>query len=209
MGGRRFRHGELRLKAGAWQALLHGSGADAMIIGMALRGGRRARTRVLLRSGALAAMSFVSCGIGCRRVQAPLTEVAPVPGLPFVVPVDLSHPEQHLAQRPLPSAEEAARGLKVVKVAEAVSSTMLARRPVNHPYPAEARERHLQGKVVFRAIVDEDGTVKGLTVLEQSDPVFVPAAVATIQGWQYQPYLLQGRAVAMDTTITVNFNADP
>ena len=170
--------------------------AGAMMVGM----------KVVHSGRWVAALLMVGC-LGCRRqVQAPLTVVAPVPGLPFVVSVDLSNPEQHPVPREMPSAEEAARGKKVVKVSAAASSAMLARRPVTLAYPAEARERHLTGKVDFRAILAEDGTVKGLTVLGPGDPLFVPAAVAAVQSWQYRPYLLNGKPVAVDTTITVNFS---
>jgi TonB family protein len=175
---------------------LPASGAGAMMVGMR-RVGRGCWVAVVLMVGCL----------GCRRqVQAPLTEVAPVPGMPFLVPVDLSNPEQHPFARAMPSADEAARGRKVVKVSAGVSSAMLARRPVNLAYPTEAKEQHLTGKVDFRAILAEDGTVKGLTVLEPADPLFVPAAIAAVQSWQYRPYLLNGKPVAVDTTITVNFS---
>jgi outer membrane biosynthesis protein TonB len=144
------------------------------------------------------------CG-GCRHVQAPPTAVAPVPGMPFLVPVDRSNPERHPVARAMPSAEEVARGHKVFSVAPGVMESMLQRRPVNLAYPVEARERHLTGKVLFRAIVAEDGTVKGLTVLEANDPIFVPAAITRVQSGRYRPYLLNGKAVAVDTEIAVNF----
>ncbi|CAN5678657.1 hypothetical protein BH10ACI4_BH10ACI4_03560 [soil metagenome] len=154
---------------------------------------------------AFAVLAMGLC-MGCRRqVQAPLTAVAPIPGQPWMVMVDLSKPEQHPIARPMPSAEEAARGKHLFSVAPGVMSSMLQRRPVNLAYPAEAQQRHLNGNVVFRAIVAEDGTVKGLTVTEPVDPIFIPAAIAAVQSWRYRPYLLNGKAVTVDTNITVNF----
>ncbi len=155
-------------------------------------------------------MFFVITGLGCRRqVQAPLTAVAPIPGMPFLVPIDLSNPEQHAGPRPMPTAEEAIRGHKAVKISAEIMSTMLQRRPVNRAYPPEVQQRHLNGKVTFRAILAEDGTVKALTVLAATDPVFVPAATEMVQSCQYRPYLLNGKPVIVDTTITVNFNESP
>jgi TonB family protein len=152
------------------------------------------------------AVVLLGMGVGCRRrVQAPLTMVAPIPGSPYLVLVDLTRPEQHPEMLPMMSAEQAERGRKTVKIAADVAKTMLARRPVNLAYPVEAKERRLSGSVMLRAIVGEDGTVKGLTVLSSSDPSFISAAEASVQSWQYRPYLQNGKATAIDTTVTVNF----
>jgi protein TonB len=105
----------------------------------------------------------------------------------------------------MPTAEEAAAGEHPLKVPAAVAASMLESRPVMLAYPAEAKARHLTGKVLFRAIIGQDGSVKGLTVIESADPLFVPAAVAAVQSWRYHPYLLNGQPVAMDTTITAIF----
>jgi TonB family protein len=152
------------------------------------------------------AILVLGMGVGChRQVQAPLTMVAPIPGSPYYVLVDLTHPEQHPEMLPMLSAEQAERGRKVFKVAPDVAKAMLARRPVNLAYPVAASERKLSGSVMLRAIVGEDGEVKGLTVLSSSDPSFDSAAEASVQSWRYRPYLLGGKPVAMDTTVTVNF----
>jgi TonB family protein len=152
------------------------------------------------------AVVLLGMGVGCRRrVQAPLTMVAPIPGSPYYVLVDLTHPEQHPEMVPMMSAEQALQKRRAVKIEPAAASAMLARRPVNLAYPVEAKERRLSGSVVLRTIVGEDGTVKGLTVLSSSDPSFISAAEASVQSWQYRPYLLNGKPAAIDTTVTVNF----
>jgi protein TonB len=104
----------------------------------------------------------------------------------------------------MPTAEEAA-GEHPLRVSAAVAASMLESRPVMLAYPAEAKARHLTGKVLFHAIIAQDGSVKGLTVIKSADPLFVPAAVAAVQSWRYHPYLLNGQPVTMDTTITVIF----
>jgi protein TonB len=37
------------------------------------------------------------------------------------------------------------------------------------------------------------------------DPVFATAAIEAVRWWRYAPYLLNGHAVPVETTITVDF----
>jgi protein TonB len=53
-------------------------------------------------------------------------------------------------------------------------------------------------------IIDKDGVVKNLEVVS-GDPLLVTAAMDAVKQWRYTPTLLNGRAVEVDTTITVTF----
>lgn len=141
--------------------------------------------------------------IGCAKPsQAPLTAVVPVIGLP-PIPVDLTRPG--LDVRPMPTAEAVAAVQRTVRVAPQVEEAMIERRPVRLGYPAEAAQRHLSGHVLFRVIIAPDGTIQGLTLLETTNNLFVPIATASIQSWQYKPYLLNGKAFAVDTQVRLDF----
>ena len=72
-------------------------------------------------------------------------------------------------------------------------------------YPAEALREHTQGAVVLKAEIGRRGEVQKLTVL-QGDPVLSSAALQAVKQWRYRPYLISGKAVEMQTTITVNFS---
>jgi TonB family protein len=150
---------------------------------------------------------LVGMCVGCaQQVKAPPVATAPAAGQAHGTPtVDLTRVPEPAAPKPMPTAEEATAGEHPLKVSAAVAASMLESRPVMLAYPAEAKARHLTGKVLFHAIIAQDGSVKGLTVIESADPLFVPAAVAAVQSWRYHPYLLNGQPVAMDTTITVIF----
>ena len=140
---------------------------------------------------------------GCAKPpQAPLTSVVPVIGLP-PIPVDLTRPG--LDVRPMPTAEAVAAVERTVRVAPQAEETMIERRPVRLGYPAEAAQRHLSGYVRFRVIIAPDGTIQGLTLLETTNNLFVPTATASIQSWQYKPYLLNGKPVAVDTQVQLDF----
>ena len=75
---------------------------------------------------------------------------------------------------------------------------------VDPKYPDKARNQHVQGTVVLRAVIGATGDISELDVLS-GDKLLVPSALKAVKQWKYRPYLLQGHPVEVDTTITVNF----
>jgi protein TonB len=75
---------------------------------------------------------------------------------------------------------------------------------VQPSYPPLARQTRIQGTVRLHAIIGKDGTVKELT-LESGHPLLVQAALDAVRQWRYQPTLLNGEPVEVDTTIDVIF----
>jgi periplasmic protein TonB len=71
-------------------------------------------------------------------------------------------------------------------------------------YPLEARAKGVQGTVVLHAIIGKDGKIKDLQPVS-GDPLLTPAAIDAIAKWEYQPTLLSGMPVEVDTTITAYF----
>jgi TonB family protein len=73
-------------------------------------------------------------------------------------------------------------------------------------YPQSAKSAGAQGSVLLHAIVSKDGRPYELQVLNsQVNPDLARAAVEAVSQWRYQPTLLNGEPVEIDTTITVNF----
>lgn len=71
-------------------------------------------------------------------------------------------------------------------------------------YPVLARQSGIQGVVVLHAIIDRDGRVSELRVIS-GHPLLVKAAIDAVNQWRYQPTLLNGEPVEVETTITVSF----
>jgi TonB family protein len=70
-------------------------------------------------------------------------------------------------------------------------------------YPREAWEAHVSGSVVLHVIIGEDGHVHDITVV--SGPQMLRKAyVDAVSQWVYKPYLLNGKPVPVDTTITMS-----
>lgn len=77
-------------------------------------------------------------------------------------------------------------------------------------YPASAKAAGAQGTVLLHAVVGMDGTLHSLEVLSsQINPDLARAAVEAVSQWRYQPTLLNGEPVEVDTTIQVNFTLLP
>jgi protein TonB len=57
---------------------------------------------------------------------------------------------------------------------------------------------------VIDAVVSATGEV-AQTKIVSGDPVFATAAIEAVRWWRYAPYLLNGHAVPVETTITVDF----
>ena len=77
-------------------------------------------------------------------------------------------------------------------------------------YPESAKAAGAQGTVLLHAVVGMDGKPLQLQVLNsQINPDIARAAVEAVSRWRYQPTLLNGEPVEIDTTITVSFKLLP
>ena len=116
------------------------------------------------------------------------------PGLPGVgMPPALPPPPHHDPPPP--------RAPRIVppEIQEALLVTRV--QPV---YPALAKQIHLEGTVLIRAVIATDGRVDSAEVLN-GNPLLVRAALDAIVQWRYRPTLLNGQPVEVETLITVIF----
>ena len=71
-------------------------------------------------------------------------------------------------------------------------------------YPPLARQARIQGVVTLKAQLNKSGDVVNLQLIS-GHPMLAPAAIEAVKQWKYKPYLLNGEAVDVETTVTVNF----
>jgi TonB family protein len=71
-------------------------------------------------------------------------------------------------------------------------------------YPEIAKVSHVQGTVVLHCIIARDGTVQELQYVS-GHPLLMKAAMDAVRQWTYQPTLLNGEAIEVDTTVSVVF----
>jgi len=73
-------------------------------------------------------------------------------------------------------------------------------------YPQDAKEAHVDGKVVLEAIIGMDGGIHDLRVVSAPWPSLAASALWSVSQWKYKPYLLNGKAVDVKTTINVIYS---
>lgn len=89
-----------------------------------------------------------------------------------------------------------------------VSSSVAAGRLVGKTlpvYPRIAVAARMEGTVVLQATISRAGTIENLRVI--SGPAMLQqAALDAVKQWRYQPFLLDGEPVEVETTVNVVFN---
>jgi protein TonB len=72
-------------------------------------------------------------------------------------------------------------------------------------YPPLARQTRISGTVKLHAIIGKSGAVEQLQVVS-GHPLLVQSALDAVKQWRYQPTLLNGEPVEVDTEIDVIFS---
>jgi TonB family protein len=113
----------------------------------------------------------------------------------------------------LPSAESAvpqaassnsAPAPKRIRVGSAVQHARLVRQ-VTPQYPALARQARVQGTVQLKVSINPLGAVQVIGVVG-GHPLLIPAAIEAVKQWEYNPVLLNGVPVDVETTVDVAFS---
>jgi protein TonB len=117
--------------------------------------------------------------------------------------IDLDAPSERRAVVPKAPEPVAPKPKGPVLVLPTVQEARLVYR-VDPKYPPLPRSAGIEGKVVLRAIIAKDGTIQSLEVVS-GNPLFIYAAREAIAQWRYQPTLLHGEPVEVETAITVVF----
>jgi TonB family protein len=71
-------------------------------------------------------------------------------------------------------------------------------------YPVEAKSGDAQGTVVLKEVVDENGKVEGVRLVE-GNAALATAAIQAVKQWRYRPYVRDGRAQPFQTVVIVDF----
>jgi TonB family protein len=71
-------------------------------------------------------------------------------------------------------------------------------------YPVEAKKAKIQGTVLLSTIIGKDGAVENLSVVS-GPSALQAAALDAVRQWRYEPFLLNGDPVEVETTIKIVF----
>ncbi len=80
---------------------------------------------------------------------------------------------------------------------------------VQPEYPASARDAKIEGNVVVKTVIDEQGRVQNPTLGKSSGNADLDkSALDTVAKWTFQPATLKGKPVAVYFTLTIRFALD-
>ena len=139
---------------------------------------------------------------------ATLTSAATAPPAPVVAKPEVGKPadsKKDAAAAPLSAAQLPGESSAII-----LSSKGAERRlahTVQPNFPVEARgqaQAQAQGTVVLKEVVDENGKVEGLRLVE-GNAALATSAIQAVKQWRYRPYVRDGKAQPFQTIVIVDF----
>jgi len=97
--------------------------------------------------------------------------------------------------------EAALPSIEPVDVPELTERAFLIEQP-KPVYPPNAAGK--QGTVTLQVLIGRDGNVQDAKFL-QGSLVFARAAIDSVRQWKFKPYVINGRPVSVQTTLTIHF----
>jgi TonB family protein len=104
----------------------------------------------------------------------------------------------------IPGAERTEADSPQAQVPADVMEKLVTHR-VDPDYPEAARPARLEGVVILDVIVGRDGSVLSVRPVGGPD-AFYKAAMDALRWWRFEPYLVEGKPVTVETTVAVEFN---
>lgn len=77
---------------------------------------------------------------------------------------------------------------------------------VEPEYPGELENSGDSGEVLVRVVIDNHGDTSKVISISSVDPKISEAAVKAVKQWKFNPYLLNGKPVEVETTVSVPYN---
>ena len=100
---------------------------------------------------------------------------------------------------PMPQTEPAKP--RRIRISAEVAQRFLVKK-VEPLYPAML---DAQGTVVLRVLISKEGMVDGAEAISGL-AVLQKLSIDAVQQWRYRPYILNGEAAAVETTVVLNFH---
>jgi TonB family protein len=108
-----------------------------------------------------------------------------------------------LGQQGPPNRSANARQTARVKVDPDVAADLLEKN-LTPRYPAEAQNKGIQGVVKLKILISRSGDVTQ-AILISGHPMLAQAAIDAVKQWKYKPYVQDGKAVSIETAVSVAF----
>lgn len=76
---------------------------------------------------------------------------------------------------------------------------------VDPVYPPLAKQARIQGTVALKVVISKTGDVENVQLIS-GHPMLASAAIEAVRQWEYNPYLLNGEPIEVETKVMVNFS---
>ena len=98
--------------------------------------------------------------------------------------------------------------MAIIGVTSAPVEATLAYRATPLKYPPQALHSRLQGQVILKVLVDENGVPQEVAVEQSSGYTLLDrsAREQVLKGWKFEPAMVNGRAVRAWARVPVTFN---
>jgi len=107
------------------------------------------------------------------------------------------------------AASAVAQAAKPVRVT--ISGKIMAQKvktKVAPVYPVQAKGRGIQGAVRLHIVITTTGTVTQVQVVA-GDSALLRSAIEAVKQWDYEPTLIDGQPMEVDTVVVVNYSLSP
>jgi TonB family protein len=109
------------------------------------------------------------------------------------------------ADSPVNDSSDSKASKQLTVSAEKMSRNLLTKAvPI---YPPDAKKAKIQGKVVLSVVIGKDGNVESVRALSGPQEL-QQSAIDAVRQWTYKPYILNGDAVEVKTTINVIYQLE-
>jgi TonB family protein len=119
---------------------------------------------------------------------------------------------QALNQNPQDEARIQELRQKLAETSKSVAQVDRKTRLIYHvepEYPADAREKKIEGKVLLGFTVDHDGLPQSIRVIRSLYPSLDQAAIEAVRQWRFEPAMKNGEPVSMWLNVEVYFGQEP
>ncbi len=79
------------------------------------------------------------------------------------------------------------------------------KKKVNPVYPEIFRRAGIEGEVMIKAMINEDGKVEKAEAVKASKPEFAEASITAIKQWEFTPATKDGKPVKAEVLVPLNF----
>jgi TonB family protein len=122
--------------------------------------------------------------------------------------IEIKNVETSANVEPLPIPQEKKEKTDKEKSAEKKITKPKLIKKVEPVYPKEAKEAGIEGAVILEAVTDIKGKVVDAKIIKGEHEILNNAALDAVKLWEYQPFIINGKPIGLEFTVTMRFSLE-